>query len=461
MTGLASVGCRHLCAVVLGALGLMTAPALAPATELDTASLPTDRLIRPSGEISGLVVLLSDAAGWSPAEEAASRALAADGALVVGVDLPTYYQALRREKRDCLYLVADVEKLSKEIHRLEDLQTYHPPLLAGLGEGATLALAMTAQSPPATIMETVAIDPGRRVALQTPLCTPAPKTPVPGGIVYGLTSGALPQPVSIAFSPQAGQEGRDQAAALKAGHPDIVITDAAARAADLLTDEVRAAFLRNMKTTAPLELPIVVLDAEPHYDTMAVIYSGDGGWRDIDQKLGLYLQEAGVPVVGVDALRYFWSEKSPEQTAADLSRIMAVHMARWNVRKVVLVGYSFGANVLPATYLRLSQADRDAVTLLSLLALSHAADFEISLTGWVGVPGSAKHGDPVDHLNGIEPVKIQCIEGRDDPENACPALRPRLDDGVQIITRQGGHHFDGDYRALSAFILERLGDPAR
>lgn len=461
MSGLASPVCRRLRAALFAAVWLMATPAVVPAIELNTASLPTDRLIRPSGDISGLVVLLSDAAGWSPTEEAASQALAAEGALVIGVDLLSYYAALRRETRDCLYLVADVEKLSKEIHRLEGLQTYHPPLLAGWGEGATLALAMTAQSPPATITETVAVDPGAHVPLQTPLCTPAPKTPVPGGIVYGLTSGALPQPVSIAFSPQARQEGRAQAAALKASHPDIVITDGAVAAADLLTAEVRAAFLRNTITTAPLDLPIVVLDAEPAYDTLAVIYSGDGGWRDIDQKLGLYLQEAGVPVVGVDALRYFWSEKSPEQTAADLSRIMAVHKARWNVRKVVLVGYSFGANILPATYLGLPEADRDAVTLLSLLALSHAADFEISLTGWVGIPGSAKHGDPVDHLKGIEPVKIQCIEGKDDPENACPALRPRLDEGVQIITRQGGHHFDGDYRALSAFILERLGDPAR
>ncbi|MCM2476573.1 virulence factor family protein [Rhizobium sp. CG5] len=459
MTGPASTGCRRLSAALLAALWLLGTSAVAPATELQTASLPTDRLIRPSGDIAGLVVLLSDAAGWSPAEEAASQALAAEGALVIGVDLPSYYAALRRETRDCLYLIADVEKLSKEIHRLEGLQTYHPPLLAGWGEGASLALAMTAQSPQATISETVAVDPGAPVPLQTPLCTPAPKTPVPGGIVYGLTSGALPQPVSIAFSRQAGPEGRAQAAALKASHPDIVITDGAGAAADLVTDQLRAASLRHMKTAAPLDLPIVVLDAEPVYDTLAVIYSGDGGWRDIDQKLGAHLQEAGVPVVGVDALRYFWSEKSPEQTAADLTRILAVHKARWKVRKVVLVGYSFGANILPATYLRLPQADRQAITLLSLLALSHAADFEIALTGWVGIPGSAKHGDPVDHLNGIEPVKIQCIEGKDDPENACPALRPRLDEGVEIITRDGGHHFDGDYRALSAFILQRLGAP--
>lgn len=33
---------------------------------------------------------------------------------------------------------------------------------------------------------------------------------------------------------------------------------------------------------------------------MAVIYSGDGGWRDIDKEVGNALQQQGVPVVGVE-----------------------------------------------------------------------------------------------------------------------------------------------------------------
>ena len=31
---------------------------------------------------------------------------------------------------------------------------------------------------------------------------------------------------------------------------------------------------------------------------------------------------AGYPVVGIDTLRYYWQHKSPEQSAADLSRLM-------------------------------------------------------------------------------------------------------------------------------------------
>ena len=62
---------------------------------------------------------------------------------------------------------------------------------------------------------------------------------------------------------------------------------------------------------------------------MAVVYSGDGGWRDIDKDIASRLQAKGIPVVGVDSLRYFWSEKTPEQIAADLGLIMAHYREAW------------------------------------------------------------------------------------------------------------------------------------
>ncbi|MGG2475679.1 AcvB/VirJ family lysyl-phosphatidylglycerol hydrolase, partial [Rhizobium sp. BR5] len=88
----------------------------------------------------------------------------------------------------------------------------------------------------------------------------------------------------------------------------------------------------------------------PVMDTMAVIYSGDGGWRDLDEEVGSALQKQGVPVIGVDALRYFWKEKEPQEVASDLARIIDTYRKEWKVRNVVLIGYSFGADIIPATY---------------------------------------------------------------------------------------------------------------
>ena len=57
-----------------------------------------------------------------------------------------------------------------------------------------------------------------------------------------------------------------------------------------------------------------------------------------------------MPTVGVDALRWFWTARTPEETGAELSRLVTEYTALWGVRSVVLIGYSFGADVLPEAF---------------------------------------------------------------------------------------------------------------
>jgi type IV secretory pathway VirJ component len=440
--------------IVAGLLVVAAAVHLSAEPELVVESLPIDRISYPDGEAKGVAFLFSQAQGWTDLEDEAARTLTAQGAVVVGVSLPGYYASLSRSKDDCLYLVSEIEDLSRQLHRRVGISQYHPPLVAGVGDGATLALAIAAQTPNSTIAETVAIDPGATIPLPTVLCTPAPKTPADGGTAYGLTAGDLPNPVEVVFTGEARPEGRRHAADLKLTHPAVQISETSLETHAVLPQSLSDAFLRLAHSASPLDLPIIPLEAKPAHKTMAIIYSGDGGWRDIDQKLAGFLQEQGVPVVGVDALRYFWTEKSPEDTASDLSRIMSVYRKRWQVDHVLLVGYSFGADILPATYRLLPQQDQDAVSMLSLLAPSHSADFEIAVTGWLGMDGEGRHGDPVDDLRHIQPSKIQCIHGAAEDDSACPAVR-RLA-GSQVLARPGGHHFDGDYAALSRLILDRM-----
>lgn len=420
----------------------------------EIVSLPTSRISDPQVKEKGIVVLLSDADGWNAREDRMSEALTADGAVVVGVDLPDYYAELGEEKRDCLYLVSDIEELSRQIHRERDMPTYRPPLVAGIGAGGSLALAIAAQTPFSTIGATLAVDPEPSIALSKILCTPAPKNSVVGGMAYGLTEGPLPNAVDVVFTPEALRAGQDHVEDLKRSHPDIEVTGEDEVSEEALLSASRSVLAAAASSGSPLDLPIVPIETVPTRNTMAVIYSGDGGWRDIDEKLAAYLQQDGIPVIGVDALRYFWNERTPEQTAADLSRIIATYRERWNVENVVLIGYSFGANILPATYRLLPKEDRDAVRLVSLLALSHQADFEIAVTGWLGYAGAGKHGDPVDDLRAMEPVKIQCVYGLEEEDTACPDIAEIT--GADLQSRPGGHHFDGDYRALNRLIVDRL-----
>ena len=421
------------------------------ASKYDTGLIPSPHIEVPDGDIAAAVVLISDADGWGAAEEEEARTLSAGGTVVIGIDFPSYMAALRKDDGDCIYLVSDIESLSQQVQRAAGNAAYRLPIVAGAGEGGALALAIAAQSPAATIGETLAVDPLAGIPLTKQLCTPATKQTVGERMIYGLTDGPLPDPVTISFTPKAAQDGRDHAKALQEAHPDIDIRSTEGDADTALITLLQERIAAMASDDRPLGLPIDVLEAKPALDTMAIIYSGDGGWRDLDRQVGSFLQAQGIPVVGIDSLRYFWTERQPQETADDLSRIIALYRKEWNVKHVMLIGYSFGADILPATYNRLSAADRAVVSQISLLALSHQVDYEISVMGWLGSSTSDGSGDPINDLKSIDPKLVQCIYGTDEDDDACPTLK---DSGAEVVGIDGGHHFDENYEALTKMIVD-------
>jgi type IV secretory pathway VirJ component len=202
----------------------------------------------------------------------------------------------------------------------------------------------------------------------------------------------------------------------------------------------------------PLEaaLPLVELPVGLPSDVMAIVLSGDGGWADLDKVIGEDLQRDGVPVVGWDSLRYFWSIKTPDQLAGNLASVMSTYMERWHAGKVVLIGYSFGADVLPSAYNRLPQELRRHVILMTLLEPEKRANFEIKVGGWLNLPPGDDAVPIAPEIDQIQAQLIECYYGEDDKRSACPDLAAK---GVNVVQISGGHHFDGDYHRLEKQIL--------
>ncbi|AOF94263.1 AcvB/VirJ family lysyl-phosphatidylglycerol hydrolase [Sinorhizobium sp. RAC02] len=445
------------CPLALAILFSCVAPRFTVAQEnsktFATGMIPADHILLPDGAPGASVFLISDAEGWGSEEDRQAANLVAKGAAVIGIDFPSYLRALRADVGDCVYMISDVESLAHQVQRAGGAASYNPPIVAGIGEGGALALAMIAQSPAATLGEAIAVDPVAGIPLDKVLCTPASKTKADGRTMYGFSDGPLPAPVTVFFTDKAQQAGRDHVAALKQAHADIDVRDETASALDTLAQSVADRVDAAGDTDGSLGLPLAILKAAPAFDTMAVVYSGDGGWRDIDKQVAGALQQRGIPVIGVDSLRYFWSERKPQETADDLSRIIGAFRKEWNVKHVLLVGYSFGADILPATYNLLSPEDRSRVPQLTLMALSHQVDYEISVSGWLGVAGEGAGGDPIDDIARIDPKRVQCISGTEEDDDPCPTLKSS---GVEAIAINGGHHFDGDYEGLADRIVNGL-----
>lgn len=428
-------------------------------TKYDLGMISPPHILRPQGKVTSEVVLISDVAGWGDKEKGVADKLVANGTLVIGIDYPSFLASLNKydvsQNDGCIYTVSDLESLSQQVQRSFADSSYQLPIIAGVGAGGAMALTIAAQTPDATVAGTLAVDPPAGIALKQELCTPAEKKTDGDMVSFGLQEGALPNPIAATFTANAPKDGRDHVEEIQKDHPDVQVTDAEeddpyAALSTGLTDLMKSIDAEK----SPLGLPVDVMNTKPTEDTLAIVYSGDGGWRDIDKEVGSYLQDQGIPVVGVDSLHYFWSERDPQQTADDLGRMIEYYTKRFKVKHVVLIGYSFGADVLPASYNRLKQADKDKIVQISLLSLSRKVDYVISVMGWLGASSAGKGGDPTNDLKSINPKMVQCIYGKDDDEDvACPVLNGS---GAEVIAMDGGHHFDDDYEALANHIINGL-----
>jgi type IV secretory pathway VirJ component len=189
-------------------------------------------------------------------------------------------------------------------------------------------------------------------------------------------------------------------------------------------------------------------------DTLAVFYSGDGGWRAIDQKVAQHLADNGVPTVGVDSLIYFRTKRSTDGAASDLAAALRDYEVRWGRKNVVLIGYSFGADALPAIIPRLPADVRSHISRLVLIGTGPNGDLQFHPVSWLNLAASDSFPvrPAIDALPGLKMagLKITCVYGDKERDDICPTLP---DAAVAKIRLPGDHHFNRDYAALGAAVL--------
>lgn len=155
------------------------------------------------------------------------------------------------------------------------------------------------------------------------------------------------------------------------------------------------------------------------------------------------LNRMGYAVIGLNAKEYFWTKKNPQEAATAIEEAINESNRQWKKRNIVLIGYSFGADVAPFILTRFSSATAEKVNRLILLSPSLKTDFEVHVLQMLGWGKDAGQSVPA------EVDKIQCpvtvITG--DDENLFPFNQLKLKN-KQLIKMPGGHHYDGDISAL-------------
>lgn len=403
----------------------------------------------PQGDIRGLVILVSDVGGAKTREADMSAALLKRNLIVALVNFDAWRQELDKEDGECIYLVSDLEALSKDVLRRLDLDVYFHPVVVGIGEGGTIAYAAAADSPENTLAGTVVLDPSPSSHTRLPSCTEeahATKSS-DGGFTYQLGV-KIPSPATIVTNNGASNDikaaAREKTAALI---NDPAFETRLKTSADTALDYA-------IRDAADADLPIIDMPSKNPAKALVIFFSGDGGWRDIDMEIGDLFQNQDVHVIGIDSLRYFWSTRTPEEIAKDIEQLIEEADPQQKL-PVALFGYSFGADILPFAWQLLDESVQKQTVMIALMGVSNTADFQISIDGWLGGSGDT----PVlTELQKMPMEKTVCIYGEDEDDTACPA--PSLN-AMQRIKLPGGHHFDEDYQSLAKTLHSILLEKAK
>jgi type IV secretory pathway VirJ component len=198
-------------------------------------------------------------------------------------------------------------------------------------------------------------------------------------------------------------------------------------------------------------LPLIKIPAKGSGgDEFAVLLTGDGGWAQTDRGLSQALAKGGIPVIGWNSLHYFLKRREPERAAKDLERILRHYLPLWRKEKVILIGYSFGADVMPFLAARLPPDLAEKVSMIALLGPSESADFRFHPREWLGKP-SPEYRPVTPEIEKLAGKEILCFYGETEKKTTlCLKLHAGL---VQPLARPGTHIVGKNYGPIAAAIL--------
>lgn len=201
----------------------------------------------------------------------------------------------------------------------------------------------------------------------------------------------------------------------------------------------------------PGKLP--VKEWRSHPQTPFILYlSGDGGLNSFSLDLCGYINQSGYSVTAIDDKAYFRSKKTPEQSASAIANYLNKQFEDRQNQDFVLIGYSFGADVLPFIINKLPAALRSKLKSTILISPSQTTDFEIHWTDIFGYPVK-RSMDVTAEINKLGSQKLITIFGEDESDFPVNEIKVK---GHLNVVLPGGHHYNNDTKIIGNTLLKYL-----
>lgn len=189
-------------------------------------------------------------------------------------------------------------------------------------------------------------------------------------------------------------------------------------------------------------------------DASIVFFSGDTGLRSwsLGGRVARQLAGAGYAVTGVDTLVAFSERKTPRQTTELLARAMNAARARNPGVPIVLMGQSFGSDILPIAIHGLPPTLRARISRIVLIVPGSHAYLRVSPGEIAGIAPADVDLAPL--ARRLPDVPITCIYGVRETDSLCPVFAHARN--AAVIGMPGGHPLNRDSKAVFSVVSRAL-----
>lgn len=185
---------------------------------------------------------------------------------------------------------------------------------------------------------------------------------------------------------------------------------------------------------------------------VAIIFSGDNGFRlGLGKRVAHRLEQDDIPVIGVNSLTYFRQTRTAAETAllieGAISRAKAVNPSG----RIILIGQSFGADMLHVGLAKLPEAQRREVALVALVVPGATVEYRASPSEIFTF--MLDEHDALPSARQLDWAPLLCIYGAQESHSLCPLLHQR---NARVIRLPGGHQLNWDTDAIEQQIKDAM-----
>jgi len=198
------------------------------------------------------------------------------------------------------------------------------------------------------------------------------------------------------------------------------------------------------------DLPLNISSSRGIQNNLVIYITGDGGWNSFNQGLIQEFEKQGYGVIALNTRKYFWDEKTPDLFAHDIELLSMHYLKEWNKSSLIIVGYSFGADVASFIPGRLSAEIQKKVIKIVLLSPSSSTDFIIRISDMIGKSENRtrryKVGPEIEKTD----LPIVCIFGKEEEMTLKNTLRKKVN--LNIYEVPGDHQYNDNLKMILKMI---------